>query len=239
MENCVNNTIFYPGKGDSSYLGFFHGKAGMRNLLETELESVEEFGHSATISLWTGNLAATLETAAAEGHLTDALVAQSAGLSQVVWRKTALAYAKQLAKEANYLRSSEYYLAVHQVYEAIEVLSKNGAYQPALAIAYSRLAEDDPVIGELLTGFARQAEQDGNLVLAAKCKTAVGDRCQAAENLAKIATRDALRAAALLAKEDKRRSEMYAKQCLTDCIASQDSHTLARKVTVRKITIKT
>jgi len=126
-----------------------------------------------------------------------------------------------LNKEGNYLKASEFYLAVHMVLEAIEVLRKNGAFQPALAIALSRLPENDPVVRQLLVGLAAQAGQDGNLPLAAKCWTAVGDRVQAAEILAKMATRESLGAAAVIS-EDHRRSEMYAKQCLTECLMSQD-----------------
>ena len=148
-----------PGANEQAYLGFFYGKEGVSRLLETESKDVEDFPSKCTISLWTGNLAETLKLAESEGSLTEGLVALSAGLSQVVWRRTAAAYALQLSKEDNFMKSSEFYLSAHMVFQAIEVLRKNNAFQAALAIALSRLPESDPLITELLSGWASSKNQ--------------------------------------------------------------------------------
>ena len=193
----------------------------MQRLLKTEMSSIDDILTRSTVSLWTGGLLELLAEAEAEGSLTDQLVAESAGLSQVVWRRTAAAYALQLSKEGNFFKSSEYYLAAHLVHEAIDVLDRNKAYPAALAVAYSRLSEDDPVVPQLLEHWALHAAQGGNLSLAAKCWAAAGRLNQAAETLAKIAGRADLLAAATLT-EDLQLKEVYAKQCFTECLFSRD-----------------
>ena len=148
-------------------------------------------------------------------------MAQAAGVSQVLWRQYTAAYASQLVKEGNYIRASEMFAAVHMVYEAIEVLQKNGYCMPALVIAKSRLPPDDPVILELYKCLAKQADQAGNLGLAAKAWAAAGERNQAASRLAKMDTKESLKSAAFLA-EDPSASEMYAQLCFTRCVLEAD-----------------
>ena len=55
-----------------------------------------------------------------------------------------------------------------------------------------RLPEDDPVIQDLLGGWAFKSAQDGNLPLAAKCWTAAAKPNKAADILAKIGTKSSL-----------------------------------------------
>ena len=213
---------FLLGEGDQTYMGFFHGNDGMARLLKTESNNCEEGATKVVLSLWTGDLAEALAAAEADGSLTEGLVAQSAGVSQLVWRRTTAAFALQLSKEGNYLKASEYYLSAHFVQEAIDVLKKNGAFQPALAIAMSRLPEEDPLIAELLVCWAHKSVQDGNLTLAAKCWSAAGRSNEAADVLAKIASKANLYAAAVLS-DDPKRAEIYAKQCFTECLFSMDT----------------
>jgi len=210
------------GAGARAYLGFFYGKGGMERLLKTETEKSEDLSTRAVHSLWTGSLADALKAAEAAGSLTESMVAQSAGISQRVWRETCTAFANQLSKEGEAVRSSEYYLAVHLVAEAIQVLKRAEEYKAALAIAVSRLPDQDPVIQELMSSWACKSIQDGNLPLAAKCWTAAGYPEKAADSLAKLGTRDGLQAAAVLSV-DPQRSQVYARQCLTDCIFNLDT----------------
>lgn len=211
-----------PGAEEQAYLGFFYGKDGVSRLLETESKDVEDFPTKCTHSLWMGNLAETLKLAESEGSLTEGLVALSAGLSQVVWRQTAVAYAVQLNKEDNFMKSSEFLLSVHMVYEAIDVLRRNNAFQAALAIAITRLPESDPLIQELMVGWAQQAVQSGNLQLAAKCWVAAGRNDKAADTLGKISTKSSLKAAIVLS-DDSSKSEIYARQLYTECLFSLDT----------------
>ena len=73
-----------------------------------------------------------------------------------------------------------------------KVLKRAEEYKAALAIAVSRLPDQDPVIQELMSSWACKSIQDGNLPLAAKCWTAAGYPEKAADSLAKLGTRDGL-----------------------------------------------
>ena len=56
---------------------------------------------------------------------------------------------------------------IHQVVEAIEVLSKHHFYRPAIAIAKARLPNDAPLLKEIYKSWAYQATNDGSYELAA------------------------------------------------------------------------
>ena len=73
-----------------------------------------------------------------------------------------------------------------------KVLKRAEEYKAALAIAVSRLPDQDPVIQELMSSWAIKSIQDGNLTLAAKCWTSAGYPEKAADALAKLGTRDGL-----------------------------------------------
>ena len=206
------------------HLKIFCDDASLDDLLDKECKEVETFEAKAAIYQWRGNFAEILKVAESQGCLSDALLAQAAGVSQALWRQYAAAYASQLIKEGSYIRASEMFAAVHMVYEAIEVLQKNGYSMPALVMAKSRLPPDDPVIRDLYKSLAKQADQAGNLGLSAKAWAAAGQRNQAAVRLAKLDTKDSLKSAAFLA-EDPSESEMYAQLCFTRCVLEADYET--------------
>ena len=209
------------------HLAFFEDRSKVDELLAMEGDYMEEQGDhdvAAHLSLWSGNLIETIKTASKTGKLTDWLVSAAAGISYNLWKEMCSSYAVQLIKEDDVVKGASYYLMIHQVLEAVEVLKKYHYYRPAIAIAISRLPNDAPVLQEIYKAWAYQATNDGCYELASKCWIASGDYLQASNLLAKRPDPSSLRVASFLAAKsgDQEKSRILATQCATQCIQLKD-----------------
>ena len=222
-----NNRFIFAGQAANAeideHLSLFCASDKFDSLLDKECQAVTDKARS-TLTLWRGNFLEVLQSAESQGCLTDSLVAKSAGISQALWRRYAAAYAQQLAKEGDYIKASEYYVATHMVHEAIEVLQKNNLCLQAVVLAKSRLPQDDPMFKQLYSSLAMQSWHSGNLRLAAKSWAAAGNPAKAASALAKMDTKSSLRAAVTLAV-DPSDAKMYAQLCFTRCVIDSDFET--------------
>ena len=217
------------------HLSFFADKSRIDDLLAIEEDTIKEQGDhdiAAHLSLWSGNLIETIRTASNTGKLTDWLVSAAAGISYSLWKEMCVSYAAQLIKEDEIVKGASYYLMIHQVLEAIEILKKSHFYRPAISIAKSRLPDDAPLLQEIYKSWALQATNDGSYELAAKCWIAAGDYLQASILLAKRTDTSSLRVASFLAAKsgEQEKSRILATQCAAQCVKSKDWICLERLV---------
>ena len=149
-----------------------------------------------------------------------------------MWKEACASYAIQLAKQDEVVKGASYYLMIHEVLEAVNLLKKNHFYRPAISIAKSRLPDDAPLIKEIYEQWASQATNDGSFELAAKCWIAAGKTLHASNLLAKRSDPSFLRVASYLAaqSDDHEKSRILATQCATECIQLKDWKCMAELV---------
>ena len=110
-----------------------------------------------------------METALQEGKMTERMLSHCAGVSMALWRKAAQGLGRQMVREGEVLRGSEHLLSSGAVVEAVTVLSKHGYHRAGVAIARSRLGQEEEEAAELL---ARLGDKEG-----LSCNPAIeGDR---------------------------------------------------------------
>ena len=221
IDSAVEDRIREP------HLGFYTDKVILDNLLAVETNHLKEQGDTdiaSHLSLWSGDLITTIKDACNSGKLSDWLVSASAGISYALWKKACVSYAIQLAKQDEIVKGASYYLMIHEVLEAVNLLKKNHFYRPAIAIAKSRLPDNSPLLKEIYQLWANQATSDGSYELAAKCWIAAGNSLQASNLLAKRSDPSSLRVASYLAAkaDDHEKSRILAAQCATLCIQTKD-----------------
>ena len=211
---------------------FISDREAMLGLLDKEVEALKEEDKelASQLSIWSGDLGPVIESAITEACLTERLVALSAGVSTLLWRRAAKAFGLQLIKVGDVLRGSDYLLMAGAVREAIGELSKAGQHRAALAIARTRLPPSDPTPAELLAAWASQSGADGNFAIAARCWAGAGERVRSAEQLARLGDPKSLHAAAVLAGSEGR-GPLYARQALTSCLYSGDMKSATTLVT--------
>ena len=149
---------------DRPHLGFFADKFGMDNLIDIEVQQWKEQGQDdavANLMLWSGDVGDTIKAAIEGGKLNDWLVSMAAGVSYPLWKEACSAYARQLIKKEDVVKGASYYLMTHQVLEAVAALRDNQHYRAAIAVAKTRFPDDVPLIRELYTSWAYQAQNDG------------------------------------------------------------------------------
>ena len=209
------------------HLGFYTDKLMLDNLLVVESDHLKEQGDNDVASyldLWSGDLITTIKEACNNGKLTDWLVSASAGISYALWKKACASYAIQLIKQDEIVKGASYFLMIHEVLEAINVLKRGHFYRPAISIAKSRMPDNAPIIQELYELWANQATNDGTYELAAKCWIAAGNCLKASNLLAKRSDPSSLRVASYLANKsgDTEKCRILASQCATQCIQTKD-----------------
>jgi hypothetical protein len=84
-----------------------------------------------------------------------------------VWVECCSSYAYQLAESGDHLKASSYFLVVHKIEEAVNVLIDGKLMREAVALAKSRLSPSDPTVIEALTAWASQSNSNGMLSLSA------------------------------------------------------------------------
>ena len=103
------------------------------------------------------------------GNLKDWHVVLAASTNYSLWKSTCKAFAKQLEENNDPIKASSYYLMIHDIDKAIQVLVQANFFHAALAIAKSRLDNDHPMINDLYKQWAQRSMQDGLYELASKC----------------------------------------------------------------------
>jgi len=208
---------------DRPHLGFFADKFGMDSLMDLEVQQWKETGVDDAVNnlmLYRGTISDQIR-AAIEGKckLTDLLVSMAAGVSYPLWKEACTAFARQLVKSEDIAKGVSYYLMTHQVLEAITVLRESHYYRSAVAIAKTRFPDDVPLMRELYTAWAYQAQNDGQYELAAKNWIAAGEHGQAASILAKRSDSSSLRVASFLALKagETDKSRTMALHCIQVC----------------------
>lgn len=96
-------------------------------LLFFSAEPLESKGHrnaALNLRLWHGDVAETIRKAAKAGQLNDWMINVAAGASRRLWEEACEAYALQLASNDDPIKAASYFLMLHKVVEAIDVLSK-------------------------------------------------------------------------------------------------------------------
>ena len=129
----------------------------------------KRFEASFMMELWQGTGVDMLEQAMHDCTLTDAMVAMSPMAGQAVWSKVAVAYAKQLSKSGDHHVAAGYYLATHNVHQAIDAYCAAGMFEEAVAVAKVRLSRHDPKLLALYKAWAKKCEGAGHFEQAAKC----------------------------------------------------------------------
>ncbi|XP_036380032.1 gem-associated protein 5 [Megalops cyprinoides] len=191
-----------PGSGENIQLGLFADRAALYRMFQEEGESHIEGGHydsAVYLLLWKGDIAGALKMATEKGELTDHLVSIAPMAGYQVWSKAVEAFVKQLCFQEQYLKAASYLLALHKVYEAIDLLKSQQLYREAIALAKARLQPDDPVLKGLYTTWAAVLEKDGHYSNAAKCYLAADCAFDAAKVIAKKGDVASLKTAARLA----------------------------------------
>ncbi|XP_052863974.1 protein rigor mortis [Anopheles cruzii] len=105
--------------------------------------------------------------------LTIDLLALAPYISHIFWRQCCQAYGYQLIENGNSLASVPYFLASHNVDDAIETLCDGKYYREAWAICRLQKMPDDPINEKLATDWAEHLESVGNLEAAALVWTGV------------------------------------------------------------------
>lgn len=87
-----------------------------------------------------------------------------------MWQEACEVYSKKLTESSkgDPLETAAYFLACHKVEEAIEALLAGGLFREALALAKSRLGEENPLVTTILERWATASMFDGNFEIAAQ-----------------------------------------------------------------------
>ena len=167
------------------HLAVFSGQENFLNeVIGKEMSGVPNSEHAFMLRQWScQDLEKSIESQF--GNLKDWHVSLAASVSFSLWKTTCRAYAKQLEDANDSVKASSYYLLVHDIDKAIQVLVQSNFFHAALTIAKSRLPKDSPMIIDLFKQWACRATQDGLYELASKCWFAAGFPVNAALALAK------------------------------------------------------
>ncbi|KAL1131550.1 hypothetical protein AAG570_011167 [Ranatra chinensis] len=177
-----------PNAMELGYLDFFGDTQAMRRLLlveGTNHRDTGNFNHYQHMALWSGDLADVIKEASAKKHLSDWLVSLAPMVSHKFWVECCTNYAQQLAESGDSLKSSSYYLAVHKIEEAVDVLLAGKLVREAVALAKARLPPTDPTVVRALVAWSGQCNFTGMLNLCAHCLVSAGKVNQAAEVLSR------------------------------------------------------
>lgn len=87
-----------------------------------------------------------------------------------MWQEACEVYSNKLVEstKGDPLETAAYFLACHKVEQAIEALVSGGLHREALALAKSRLGEDDALVTGILQRWATSSMFDGNFETAAQ-----------------------------------------------------------------------
>ncbi|XP_011872793.1 PREDICTED: gem-associated protein 5 isoform X2 [Vollenhovia emeryi] len=166
-------SIFSEKKED--FVTFFSNE----KLAQDNLDVVTE------MNMWCDDLKNDLISAANNGQLNDFLVSLAPSVSVKTWKEMCEAYAHQLVMQKHPEKAVSYLLAVHKIYEAIEVFFNAKMFKEAYALARCRLDADDPFLDKILESWAEWATYKGNLEQAAHCHVRLGHLDMAAKILSR------------------------------------------------------
>ncbi|XP_014270650.1 gem-associated protein 5 [Halyomorpha halys] len=177
-----------PEESDYGYLDFFGDTNSIRRLLNVEGNHHKNTGNVAYtryLSLWSGNISETIKDAIWKKELNDHLVSLAPMVSHKLWVDCCRSYATQLAENGDIYKAVSYLLAIHQVEEAIELLTESKYFREAVVLAKSRFPTFDPIVKKVLDAWAAHCISTGMLSLAAHCVLSNGSNIEAVEILSR------------------------------------------------------
>ncbi|XP_057313551.1 gem-associated protein 5-like isoform X2 [Hydractinia symbiolongicarpus] len=184
-----------PGENDHVNFGFYGTRQDAFKMLQSECVGHHDngsFDQLLQLQVWRNNVGELLNKSAEEKTLNDTLVALSPLGGYDMWKAATLAYAEQLESKRNFHMAVVYYMALGDVYKAIDVFKSNGMYKEALVLAKIQLSSKDPWLNELYLLWAKKLSTESNYENAAHCYLAAGFVDDAIEMLAKRADSSSL-----------------------------------------------
>uniref|UniRef100_A0A146LNJ2 Gem-associated protein 5 n=2 Tax=Lygus hesperus TaxID=30085 RepID=A0A146LNJ2_LYGHE len=174
--------------GNSGYLDFFGDNQSMRRLAVVEEMHHREHGNATqadNFSMWSGDIAESIKDACRKKQLNDWLVSLAPMVSHKLWTDCCKNYALQLSETGDTLKAVSYYLSVHMVEEAIDLLLQAKLYREAVCLAKLRLPRDDCTVKKAMTEWASHCLSTGMVSLAAHCMLSIGANIEAVEILSR------------------------------------------------------
>ena len=160
----------------------------MDTLMASEIEVLESKGNTTQANLmhcWRGSLSGHIRVAAKQKKLTPFLVASAPQVSMKLWEVACEAYAERLVLEGDIVTAASYYLNIHKVEEAVDVLLRHKHYREALAITKSRFGDMQEQLEKVVGHWVTTSMHEGNMDLVASLQLSTGQAEAAARSLSR------------------------------------------------------
>ncbi|XP_071629250.1 gem-associated protein 5 [Temnothorax longispinosus] len=164
---------------------FCEKKEDLLTLISNEKLTQDNSDVVTEMDMWCDDLKNNLISAAKDHQLNDFLVSLAPNVSAKVWKEMCEAYAHQLVIQNNPEKAVSYLLAVHKIYEAIEVFINAKMFKEAYALARCKLDAADTFLNKILESWAEWATYKGQLEQAAQCHVKLGYFDKAAKVLSR------------------------------------------------------
>ncbi|XP_065159215.1 gem-associated protein 5 isoform X2 [Atheta coriaria] len=137
------------------------------------------------LQMWSGDVGETIKKAITDGNLTPWLISVAPMISFSLWQEAVEAYASQLADStiSDPVEIASYYLALHKVDEAIDILSVKQMYRESLVLAKLKKPDDTDLHKQILSQWASACVMTGQFEIAAQSYIAQGQFEEAAKVL--------------------------------------------------------
>ncbi|XP_034936636.1 gem-associated protein 5 [Chelonus insularis] len=208
---------------DPEFVSIFGNKSDILTILSEEQSAYKEqnnYTAAVELSIWTNNLRQQLQDAAKERRLNDFMVSLAPMLSVKTWQEMCEAYGNQLVIESNISKAVNYFLCIHKIYRAIEVLTEAKMFREAYVLGKCKLDSQDAILNNILTEWGAHALQTGNYEDATQCYIILENFEKAAKILAKRKDSYFLGTAAILAKwsNNEELSQSIANEAVTESL---------------------
>ncbi|KAG1690688.1 Gem-associated protein 5 [Nymphon striatum] len=176
------------------------------------------------LEIWKGNIGGALRYAARHQKLNDWLVSLAPLGSQALWHEMCKLYAEQLLKNGEYRKSVSYFLAIHEIYMAIDVLKKHVSFREAVVLAKSRFPSQCQFVQQLIAEWALYTEKTGQFESSAKCYLSIRQPLKAIQVLSKRSDAYSSRVAAHIAASSNYEDlvAVYVQKCIKDSLLKND-----------------
>ncbi|KAJ8984371.1 hypothetical protein NQ317_003519 [Molorchus minor] len=191
---------------ESDLINIFGSNEDMLKIInrnETSLKSRGKHNLLGTLSLFKGDISSTIKEAIDKKRVNSWIIMMAPMVSPKLWKTACEVYARQLSEETDTdpIEIATYFLACHKVQEAINVLCDRSMFREALALAKSRLPENDPGIKKIIELWASYSLIVGNFETGAQCNIVLGKYGEAASMLFRRSDPEILEFAMELAKK--------------------------------------
>jgi hypothetical protein len=192
---------------DGARTSVLHGAEGVRNTIRSLALESQDCSLKSTLSLLSNSSSSTLVSILHEAEQAASLnshhVALAASGGRELWRRTALAFARQLQLHGDALKATELYCACGEPREAIACCLSGKLFGEALVIAQTHflgsIATDAAT--EIQRAWARYLESIPKFEQAAQCYLAAGDAEHAVALLQRRGDSVALEAALRISRD--------------------------------------